>query len=415
MKKLTYIYIIIYLFMWNGSISAQKINTDSLFRVAITQAQQKQYKESIATAKNVLEILPDRDDINIFIANVYAWNKKFDTAKIYINKAYQQNPSSQELYDSWLNILLWSGEYEKLLSAADVAVKNKYANHYNLTLKRLYAYKYLGEYEKGIEMFADGKNNQLLDSIRINAVYRDMLLKHHKNTITAYYSIDLFDKNDPSPQHLAFVDFAFKIKKHTLVPRINYANRYGINGLQLEVDYYHLLKKSKYLYFNYGASIVNYLFPKHRAAAEFYFPLPAHFEASAGMRYMYFTDNHIFVITGHIAKYVKSFWLSFRPYFSIEKAGNSFSAVVNTRKYAKNPFNFWGVELGFGNSPDDRYIIDPSGVRYRLTSYRIKLEKNLMLGKKDDIRFSLGYAYEETLDNIFRNRYTIEIIFKHRL
>jgi YaiO family outer membrane protein len=415
MNKLKHIGIILGLLTLISNISAQKINTDSLFRIAINQAKSSQYIKAISTAKQVKEILPERDDISIFIANVYAWKGDYDSAKVFINHAYEQNPKSQELYDSWLNILLWNSEYEKLLTTADLAVKNDYKNHYNLTLKKLYAYKYLGEYGKGVDMFANGQNSQLLDSSKIHNVYRDMLLKHHKNTITAYYSIDLFDHNNPSPQHLAFIDYAFKIKKNTLVPRINYANRYAINGLQLEVDYYHLLKKGKYLYFNYGASVLNNLFPKHRAGAEFYFPLPAHFEASVGLRYMYFTDNHVFTLTGHIAKYIQSFWLSFRPYYSIAKAGNTFSTVINARKYAKNPLNFWGLELGYGNSPDDRYLVDPTGARYRLTSYRAKLEKNLMVGEKDDLRLSLGYTYEETLENTYRNRYTIEIIFKHRL
>ncbi len=398
---------------WPSQLFSQ-INSDSLFDIAIKQARIEDYNHAISTANKVLEVHPERDDIDVFIANVYAWKGNNDSAKIFINKAYQLNPLSNELYDSWLNILLWNAEYEELLETIDIAVENKYSNNYNIIIKRLYAYKYLGEYAKGVALF-DNKNQILLDSSKINSIYHEMLIKNSRNTITAYYSIDFFDDQVTSPQHLGYIDYARKIKRNTLIFRLNYANRFGVNGFQLEADYYQLLKKGKYLYFNYGAAIYEDLFPKHRAGVEFYFSLKHHFEASIGARYMYFTNNHVPILTGHIAKYISSYWFSIRPYYSIQDIGNSISFVLNARKFGKTSMSYWGVELGFGNSPDERYILDPSGEYFRLSSFRIKIEKNFMVNKTDELRLSFGYAHEETINSVFRNKYTIEIIYKYRL
>ena len=392
-----------------------RANTDSVFNAAVNQAKNEEYNQAIKTANKVVERNPERQDVVIFIANVYAWKDKTDSAKIYIKKAEKLNNESAELYDSWLNILLWNAEYKNLLKTADVAEKHKYKNKYNLALKRLYAYKYLNEYDKGVKMFDNNKNQKLLDSTKINSLYREMLIKSSHHALSAFYSMDFFDDGITQIQHLAYVDYAIKIKKNTLIFRLNYAHRYNENGLQLEADYYHQLKKGKYLYFNYGASVLNDLFPLHRAGIEFYFPLKHHFEASVGARYMYFTGNHVPILTGHIGKYLNSYWFSLRPYYTIQDIGNSISLVFNARKYGKIAMNYWGLELGFGNSPDERYILDPTGEYFRLSSYRIKLERNIMIATKDELRISFGYAYEETIKSVFRNRYTIELIYKHRL
>ncbi len=404
---------IVFALLWSPQLFAQ-INTDSVFNVAIKQARDKNYNQAITNANVVLDYYPDRADVDVFIANVYAWKKNTDSAKIYIGKARKLDPKSSELYDSWLNIVLWNAEYKNVLKVADIAEKNNYKNKYNLTLKRLYAYKYLGEYANGVEMFDNNKNAKLLDSTKINSLYREMLMKNSRNALSAFYSMDFFDDGITKPQHLAYIDYAFKIKRNTLIFRLNYAHRYGENGLQLEADYYQILKKGKYLYFNYGASIYNDLFPKHRAAAEFYFPLKNQFEASVGLRYMYFS-SHVPIITGHIGKYLNSYWFAIRPYYTIQDIGNSFSLVLNARKFDRIPKGYWGIELGFGNSPDERYILDPTGEYFRLNSYRIKLERNLMIGKVDELRVSFQYTYEETIKSEYRNKYTIELIYKHRL
>ena len=43
-----------------------------------------------------------------------------------------------------------------------------------------------------------------------------------------------------------------------------------------------------------------------------------------------------------------------------------------------------------------------------------KLEKNIALFKYNELRFSVAYAYEEYTAGNFRNRYTLEILFKHK-
>jgi YaiO family outer membrane protein len=390
------------------------VNTDSIFQVAIDLAKEKKYDKSIETAKTVLGHHPDRVDVLVFIANDFAWNSEFDSAKVYINKAYKKDPKNQELYDSWLNILLWNAEYEEVIRKADLAEDHKYTNKDNLTLKRLYAYNNLDRYDSAAALFDNGKNQKLLDSAAINSLYEDVLIKSKKNIVSGYYTVDFFQGNDPTPHHLAYVDYGTKINRNTLIFRLNYANRYNLNGALIEADYYHLLSGKRYFYFNYGFAVTKDLFPRHRAGIEYYFPLPNKFEGSIGARYIYFTNTGVFILTGHLAKSIDKKWFALRPFISFEQSGNYISLIGQARLIGHNPFVYWGVELAYGNSPDDRYFLDPAGTYFNLNAYRIKFEKSVMITKTDDLKFALGFAYEEYQKDLFRQRYTLEITYKLR-
>jgi YaiO family outer membrane protein len=392
-----------------------QVNADSLFRIAIEQSRENDYEGALLNAKRVLSIHPSRCDVNVFIANVFAWQKNSDSSKHYINKAYNLNPRNSELYDAWLNVLLWNGEYDELLITTDIAVSNGYDNDYNILIKRLIAFKYLGEYSKASELFADSENKIFLDSVQIKNLYREILLQQKQNILTTYYSLDYLPENNPAAQHQAFIDYAFKIKQNSLLLRLNYANRYSKNDLQLESDYYHILNNSRYLYLNYGYSFNYDLFPKHRAGLEYFSPLRKGFEASLGGRYLYFPDSHIGIITGSVAKYINSIWISLRPYYTFTRPGNSVALIADVRIYGKLPLSYWNLELGYGNSPDERFILNQTGNYFQMDSYRFKLGKNLLIGKTDELKISAGYAYEEFVTDDYINRYIMQIIYRHRI
>ena len=89
--------------------------------------------------------------------------------------------------------------------------------------------------------------------------------------------------------------------------------------------------------------------------------------------------------------------------------------IANYRLFAKNERTFWGVEFGYGNSPDDRYAVSQTNGFNQLTSYRFKIEKGFLVNRISDICVGLGYTREEFITNTFRNRYVLEVGYKLRL
>lgn len=392
------------------SLCAQ-VNTDSIFQVAIDKSKIKDYKGALENASKLLSIYPGRYDVSVFIANVYAWKGDFDSAKKYINISYKINPEYNRLYDSWLNILLWNGEYDELLRVISLAKNNGYNNHYNMLLKNMLAYKNMREYQKAINAYKEYNKGGISDSTTVKSLYRELQFLNKHNTISVFYSVDFFDKDGQDPQHLAFVDYAFKINKHRLLLRVNYANRFNTDGVQMEADFYQLFNQKRYLYYNYGYSFDNDIFPQHRMGAEYYFPLN-NYEGSVGVRYLKFKDAKALIATTHLAKYFSNYWLALRPFYVINDSGNAFASVVNIRRYSGYPKSYWGIELNYGNSPDERFILNSSMYKSRQDSYRIKLEKNIAFGNARQIKISAGYGYEEYVSNSYRNRYIIEVICK---
>jgi YaiO family outer membrane protein len=390
-----------------------QLNIDSLFNSAINHAQSQNYAEAIDEAEKVLKADPARYDVMVFTANVYAWDGKYDKALEYIDQAWQINPEHKELYDSWLNILLWSRRYRALLDKIAVAREHGYPDGNNIALKKMLAYKGLGRYPEGIEYAED--NPEILNSEGISAVYNEMIMLDRQNVLSAYYSLDLFEGNSPEPFHLAYLDYGFKIDRHTLLTRLNYAHRFSFSDLQVETDYYHVFNNGHYLYTNYGIGINKRLFPEHRGGLEYYFPVNRGLEASLGGRYFYSSSKSIYIGTGHIGKYFSNLWLALRPFYVVSEKANALTTVFNVRHFQTNPVNYWGLEIAYGNSPDERNVVDPSFELLRLNTYRLKIEKNFKIGQVNELKLSAGYAYEEYIADTFRNRFLIELIFKLRL
>lgn len=389
-----------------------QINSDSIFNSAIENARQGDYEKALGEALPLMDVLPDRYDISIFISNVFAWKGDYSSAKNQINKAYAINKTSKELYDAWLNILLWSEDYQKLIEVADLAKQNGYANDYNLTLKKSIAYKEMGKYPDGVYLIET--NKRYLDSTKISHLYNEMLILNKSKAVTLYYSPTFFDYNSLKPQHLSYIDYSFKVKNQIFIPRINYAYRFGTSDLLVESDYYRLFNNGQYLYANFGMSVLNKLFPDYRGGLEFYSPIGNSMEASVGGRYLYAGKNNIYILTGHLSKYVNNFWFSLRPYYAIQNTKNTITIAAHARYYEANPINYWGLELLYGTSPDERAMILQSTDAKLLNSYRVKIEKNIAVFKTNEIKLTSAYTYEEYDKGTYGNRFTFEVFLKHK-
>jgi len=387
-------------------------NIDSLFSVAIKYSRLEKYDMAIKNAKQVIDVDSTRNDVKLFIANVYAWDQNYEASKKYISDVYSNKPFYNDLYDTWLNVLLWNKEYEELLKTIDVARNNGYSNKYNVVLKKALAYQGLKQYNAGINYI--NQNSALLDSVAINNIYLELKKSSSKNTITGYYAVDFFDKNNPTPQHLAYVDYSLNLNRNIFILRMNYANRFKLEDFQPEIDLYHIFKNNHYLYANYGFGIKNKLFPQHRFGLEYFFPFGNVYEASLGGKYFIYQNSTATVLTGHLGKYMSNIWLALRPYYTIKEGSNSFAALFNMRFYAKNQISYTGLELGYGNSPDDRFVYSQPNETIWLSAYKIKLERNIAIRHSNELRLGVGYVYEEISENSYRNRYLLEVIFKHR-
>ena len=399
----------------SGVSASGQVKVDSIFNRAIEQTKNQKLDSAIYEANKALTADKKRGDICVYLANLYSWKSDYVTAKSFLKQAQANNYVNDDYYLCLTNVLIRSASYEEFL--ADLgSFKKNYSDKNDLFKKELTAYEGLQRYDDAVELIRNPENKTFVSNSGVDNLYTDILLKRNKKMISAYYSLDFFDKVF-TPQHLASLGYSFPVYDNSLGFRVNYANRFGLEDYQLETDFYLKLKKSQYLYLNYGYAFNATLFPQHRAGIEYYFPGAPKVEASIGGRFLKYSSTDVYIVTGHIGRYLGNSFLSLRPYFVLKNpyAEPSISLNANYRIFGKNELNYWGIELGYGNSPDDSYSASQSGQFSQLSNYRVRLEKNFMVGRTSDIHFVFGYSKEEYLPSLFRNRFTIDLGYKIRL
>jgi hypothetical protein len=112
--------------------------------------------------------------------------------KYTLKKLFNIDPRNTELYDSWLNILLWNKEYDELLRTTDIAVSNGYSNEYNILLKKLAAFKNKGDYTAAADLFT-----QLFASLILlpwSSAYLPYIMNRYKDNQSTITTIEQKNK-----------------------------------------------------------------------------------------------------------------------------------------------------------------------------------------------------------------------------
>lgn len=162
---------------------------------------------------------------------------------------------------------------------------------------------------------------------------------------------------DTDPWHLASVALWRRSSAGTFIARVNYANRFATDGVQVEADAYPRLSDRVYLYFNAGYSGAT-VFPEWRFGAEAFTALPGAWEASAGVRQLRFHGAPVTMLTGAVGKYVGNYWVSLRPYVRTHDGTTSATTTMQARRYFEDGDHWMGASVTYGGSPTERITPD---------------------------------------------------------
>jgi len=177
-----------------------------------------------------------------------------------------------------------------------------------------------------------------------------------KNRLAIRNSVTVFDQRY-DPMFYSSISFKRQTLAGSIIPRINYSNRLGKNGLQYDLDFYPKFSKRFYAYLNYGYSSAS-IYPKHKMGGDLYVNLPAAIEFSAGGRYISFATRNVSVITNSLGHYRGNYYFSLRSYITPQP--NNLTRVSGNlliRKYLKDAENYLGLNVGMGYSPELRQLI----------------------------------------------------------
>lgn len=420
-KMLRRYFFVLFIFLLSFSeltVTAQTIVTGDTTSLALLliKAREFAFNDGKAQARKICRQILSRDstywDASVLMGRTYAWDEKYDSARIVLNNVIEQRPGHYDAIEALIDAELLGDNYLRAIKYADIGL-SYHPNDGAFLYKKARALYNSGNSQKATELL-----NQILVINPSNNDASGLLLSIRKdkmvNKLTLNYWAYLF--KDDNQWSFGSVAIGRKFSKlGTVTLRYNYAQRFGNEGHQFEFDAYPTITKGVYMYFSSAISNKKN-FPYSRLSLEPYFSLPFSLELSFGFRYLNFDDNRIIALdsnkvmiyTGSIGKYYGNYWFSLRPYFTPGVGAWSESFSLTIRRYLDGADSYLSLVVGAGVSPDEQqYAFDPA--IYYLKSNKIALDYQQKIGSQFFLNCGAGFAREEIRANTKRNRYSLDI------
>lgn len=338
-------------------------------------ASEQQYKNAKDLGYRMLSNNPFDHDVSLFLARIYGWEAKYDSAYAIVDRVISLAPELVESYLVRVDIAYWENDWAKLEAYAESALE---LDQDSRELREKYL---LAKYQLG--------------------------LKREVPELHVAYFFDHFGQPHQRNWHMLTLGGSIPVGRSHLLPYINGGYHPGVEGvstdIQINLDAYLHLGSKNYMLVGGGLSpngTKDYL-PSGRAALELWQVLPAGFALSAGARYFYWDESFTF-FTFSGEKYTGDYWLALRSYLFSKEHGLSSSWYFSARRYLANRFNYLTATLGYGTAPDEPLLVVSDLERLNALTFRAgfswKIRHNLRW-------YSLmGYAYEEFSDREYRHR-----------
>jgi YaiO family outer membrane protein len=402
-------------FSFLPAVAQDTLHADGLLQEARKAAfDRKDYPGAKHFLYKALFLSPGYSDCRIFLGRIFSWTADADSARICFQEVLAGDPEYEDASLAFTDLEYWNNQYPAALEICRNGLRY-HPDSEELHLREAKIWIALRRFRA-----ADSVVRQLL---RINknskaAASLAGTIKElsFRNKINASYDFAWFDRQFKNPWHLGTIDYGRVTKWGTVTGRINYANRFNSNGLQLEAEAYPRISRTFYSYVETAWSGTDGIFPRWRAGYSLYANLPHGFEGELGFRYLQFSGTPTWIYTASMGKYYKSWLLTARVYLTpgayTAAASVSYSFLV--RYYFGGADDFIGASAGYGISPDDRYNAIQLDNKTRLTSYSSGLQYKQKFFHREVLSVSLGWLNQEYLPGIKGNQFQSGIAWQHR-
>ena len=374
----------------------------------------KNYAQAKQYLYHALQISPGYADIKIFLGRIHTWTDNKDSARYYFHDVLKTNPAYEDASAANADLEYWNDNNTTALTITDSGLLYHPASADLLVRKA----KILSSLRRYTE--ANTAVQQALKIDRNNSVARSLAERikelSTKNKIGFSYDYVYFDKQFSDPWHLASFDYTRRTGIGSVTGRINYANRFKENGVQYELEAYPRISKTFYSYISAGYSDNVGVFPQWRGGFSLYVNLPKSYEAELGFRYLKFSGNPTWIYTGYLGKYYKSWLFGARTYLTPSTFTNTVSAsyTASARYYYGGADDLFGINVGYGISPDDRFNSIQLDSKIRLVSYKAGLSFKKKVSRFSVISIDGSWFNQEYLPQTKGNQYQISVGWLYR-
>ena len=384
-----------------------KLTVDEQFESARVAAfNQSDYDEARRLAYIALESSPDYHGIRIFIARLYGWEGNYDESRLELEKVLQSDPDNRDAFVELLNIESRSGNLNQALQVSD-RVLNRYPQDEEFLLQRadiLYSFE---KYERSEQVY-----KSILDinpsSINARDGLESVQLKQMKYSVSLSFRHDRFGEIF-DPWNFYDLQLSRQTKYGSVIGRLQYANRFSINGVQFNLDAYPSIANGLYAYLNAGYSDAS-IYPGYRFGASLYNSLPRAFEIEGGFRYLNFSTSETYIYTASLTKYRGSYMFTGRTYFVPSSNGNSLSGNLSVRRYFGSARKFASISSGYGSASNDLQFAQEVNT---LNSWSLYIDGQYPVNNRLLVYGTTGIDSEE-LQAYTRDRFSFKVGLSYR-
>ena len=413
MKLTRFFSITLCLQLLSSYVSAQGTNNltaDDLFNEARTISKEKSnYPKIISLLKLALEKDQHYADVRLLLGKVYTWNGNLDSARLQFNQVIATGQQLEEAYSAIFDVEFWNKNLARALDHANQGLLYM-PNSAELTVKKAKALSALNDDRQALSLLKTYlEENPQADSVK--SYYNLLKRERTYHMISLGYEYVYFDKRFDDPWHYTNLDYTRKTSFGPVTGRLIYSNRFKKDGVQGEIEAYPMISKKINAYVGFGYSNAT-IFPKFRTGASLYYVFLKNIDAETGFRYLNFDSLQVSLAVLGLGKYIKNWYFNLQSYISVNAKVPANSVTLNARYYFYDRFNFAGVQIGTGISPDDRVRNINQSLNYR--SYKLGLSYARDIFAHTSLATNAVWYYEEFAPNIWGNQIGINVTLNKR-
>lgn len=354
---------------------------DKAFLEARELAFAKEYDDARLLLGAILVNFPEYDDVRSLLAKTYSWDGQYDMARGYFDQLISRETDNKEIWVAAINNEIFARNEGAAFSKVNKALE------YHPGDAELSALK------KRIDGVLKAKSSALRMHYQETGTFA--------NNLGAFSEVQVFDQVFDTQYSLG-MEYIRQEKFGRFIPRIIFANRFGQEGIQYELDAYPKINEKSYAYLNYGFS-GSQIFPRHRAGAEIHTMISSSMEVSAGIRHLDFRESTATTYTASLGLYKGNYFIAVRPLITPRNDNpTAYFGSVLIRKYGSASDIWMGATLSAGVEPESQQFFLGNTLLSEATRY-VDIQELLLEYQFTDqglvslYRASIGVRHQEFL------------------
>jgi len=388
-----------------------ELTVDELYEKARTTAfEDGDYETARKYAYEALDRSPNYHGIRIFVARLYSWEGNYKEAEEELNYVLDEDPQNRRALMALVDTQTWAEQKNEALKTVSQGLEY-YPDDTEFMLKKASVLYGMENYEEAEQAYktilADDSGNR-----KAREGLRDAQLKQMKYRATISYRYDRF-RAIFDPWHFTQFGLTRQTPIGSVTGRVEYARRFGSDGVQFNIDAYPSIAKGLYAYVSGGYSQSS-IYPDYRFGFSLYKSLPWALELEAGMRYLDFKTSQTDIYTVSLTKYLGSYLFTARTYLVPSSGNTSKSLNLVVRRYFGTAESYLSLNAGYGSAPTE--IDDPSSNNVAivaLDSWSISVDGQYPLSETWFIGGNVGFDSSE-YPNFTRERFSAKVNISYR-